>query len=649
MSRSLSAPRWGSSVALAGVLALALTALAAVGLASQASAAFTTGKCAGDDIAGNGASFARDAQNFIFQPGFKDSYCGDTPFSGSQAPVITYTADGSGAGRAAMMVRTPGGSRFGGSDEPPSALDIQKMNTGVGSGGDPAADADPTDNGVIHVIPAAVGAVAPLVNFPNACDVNDLPAAAKTPEQDLDIDSVPDDVVRVRFTKAQFEGIWAQDSGSQNWDQVFPDLAAHCSNVPIIRVVRFDESGTTYAFKDELSAIDPAEGWLTTYSFGANQTKEWPGATYGERHSGFDDCPNLTTPDPNDYLNGPGIQDNAIDHLTSGCSNGNGALVTKLIGTDGSVGYSDISTARTASPSLTITPEANDNDTYWTQLPDGTEPTPVFREPTSDPNGFRSDGNKGANCGAAVFHNGTGGDPLPSTLQSWSNVSGVNSPGAYGICTITYGLVFDDNADVWGSSAAEESKARTVKDYWENIVSSPTQNALPAKDYSPLPADILTISRAGVDAVDWNKGPGTGGDGGGGGDNTPPPADNGGGSTPPPPPSNRFSLPRKSISSKTGGATVSVKLPGPGKLELLGTAKVGKKKIKVGRVLLIANKAGTFDLTLKPSAAAKKVLRKKGKLKVSLELTFTPNGGTASSSTSSLTLKLKKQHGGRRR
>ncbi len=85
--------------------------------------------------------------------------------------------------------------------------------------------------------------------------------------------------------------------------------------------------------------------------------------------------------------------------------------------------------------------------------------------------------------------------------------------------------------------------------------------------------------------------------------------------------SNKFSLPRKSISSKTGGATISVKLPGAGKLMMIATAKVrrgasrrGDKKaktIKVGHVVLNANKAGTFNLTLKPSGAAKKVLRRR--------------------------------------
>ena len=43
-------------------------------------------------------------------------------------------------------------------------------------------------------------------------------------------------------------------------------------------------------------------------------------------------------------------------------------------------------------------------------------------------------------------------------------------------------------------------------------------------------------------------------------------------------------LKKKSISSKTGKATISLKLPGSGKLIMVGKAKVGKKKIKVGKV-----------------------------------------------------------------
>ncbi len=627
MSLTGFAPRWGSRAALAGLIALAAAVLAALSLAPQANAAFTTGKCAGPDVTGRGASFARDAHT-LFNFNFKNHFCIGTPGFGTIE--VTYEAQGSGAGRTAMKDRSLA-PRFGMTDEAPSPAEVAQMN--AGTTGDPASDANAADNAVVHVVPAGVGAVAPLVNFPNGCDVNLLPTAAKTAEQDKDGNSTPDDVIRVRFTKAQFEAIWAKESSSDNWTEVFPELAADgvdC-NVPIIRVVRFDDSGTSFTLKDYLNTINGGRGWLTTYATGTNRTREWPGATFGPRA----DC--AGTP------NGPGSEADTTDQLTSGCSNGNGALVSKLISTDGSVGYSDISTARNASPSLAITPEADDNDTYWTQIPNGSG---TFTEPTADAFGFRTDGLKGANCQATTFTN------VPaSTLGDWSQTSGVNSPAGYGICTFTYGLLFDDNADAWGNVPAEEGKARTVKDYWQNALSDSTQGQLFGNDYAPLPEAIQALAQAGVNTIDWSKGAGGGGGGGGGttpppGGSTPPP----GGSTPPPTkPSNVFSVPRTTISSRTGAATLSVKLPGAGKLELVGTAKSGKRKIKVGRVVLTANKAGTFKLRLKPSAAAKRLLRKKGKLKVKVKLTFSPTGGTPKSSTRTVTLKLKKQGSGGRR
>jgi len=619
MSRTGFAPRWGTRAVLAGLAALTAAVLMALTLAPQATAAFTTAKCAGPDITGRGASFARDAHT-VFNFNFKNNFCIGTP--GFGAIDVVYEAQGSGAGRTAMKDRALA-PRFGMTDEAPSPAEVAQMN--AGTTGDPAADANTADNALVHVVPGAVGAVAPLVNFPDDCDVNLLPTAAKTAAQDRDNDTVDDDVIRVRFTKAQFEAIWAKDAAADTWTEVFPELVpdAECAE-PIIRVVRFDESGTSFAFKDYLDTINGARGWLTDFgSAGTGGTRRWPGSTFGARA----DCAGSP--------NGPGSEVDTTDQLTSGCSNGNGALVSKLISTDGSVGYSDISTARNASPSLAVTPEANDNDTYWTQIPNGSN---TFAEPTADPFGFRTDGLKGSNCQATTFT-----DVPDDTFGDWSVTSGVNSPAGYGICSFTYGLLFDDNADAWGNSPAEESKARTVKDYWENALSAGAQGQLFGNDYAPLPPAIQTLAQTGVAQIDWNKGTGGGGNNPPPGGNNPPP----GGNNPPPggnnPPSNVFSVPRTTISSKTGRATVSIKLPGAGKLELVGTAKQGKKKIKVGRVVLTANKAGTFKLTLKPSKAAKKILTNKGKLKVTIKLTFTPNGGKAKSSTRTVTLKLKKQ------
>jgi len=647
MSRTSPLSRGLWPPALAALLAVAAAVAVALAFAPRASADFSTAQCQGSDISGQGASFARDANN-VFRVRFENTFCA------GGAPTVTYLPDGSGAGRRSMGERSGANAtgsiarsqapRFGMTDEPPSPTGQGQMETGTDTVGDESE---------VHVVPAAVGAVAPLVNFPDGCDPNGLAANNKTATQDLDNDTVDDDVVRVRFTKTKLEAAWAQDAGAGTWTELFPELAGQAAcNKPIIRVVRFDDSGTTFTFKDYLDKLDPAEGWLTTFASGPNKTLEWPGATVGVRS----DCSNASGP------GAPGLAADT-DQLTSACSAGNGNLVPKLQATDGSIGYSDISTARTAG--LAITPEANDNDTYWTQAQNGSVTTAAsntpngFTEPTADTNrGFRTDGQLGANCGLATFT----GTP-DSTLGDWSRTSGVNSPAGFGVCTFTYGLLFDDYAKAYaliGGAAAEEQKARTVKDYWTNIVSDGGQAVLFGKDYSPLPPRILGISQAGVNAVNYNKsgtggGGGTNNPGGGGGGGTNNPG--GGGGNPAPAvntPSNVFSVPRTSINSRNGSATFSVRLPGAGTLALAGTAKKPAKKkrrarrsqggrqITVGRVRLTVSRAGTYKVTLKPGSAAKRILRSKRKLKTSTRLTYTPKGGTSRTSTRSVTLKLRK-------
>ncbi len=623
MSRTLSAPRWGMSAVLAGAVALLLAALAAAGPVPGANADFTTSKCAGADTLGRGASFARDAHTW-FNGTFKNFYCAGTP--GAGVIDVAYDAAGSGGGRNSMKTRTDT-PRFGMTDDPPSSTEIEQMNKGTGSKA-PGEDSNPNDNGKIQVVPAAVGAVAPLVNLPQNCDPELLGDEFRTVSAaEIAGDATKKALLRIRFSKAKFEKAWAQgeaDAPMVDWHQLFPELATDddCKK-PVIRVVRQDESGTSYAFKDYLRTIAPARGWTDKYATEDTTalTRKWPGAEYGSAGQ----CGGTSA---------PGKQADATDHLTSGCASGNGPLVAKLVEVDGSIGYSDISTARTNSPTLAVNPALAVAPTtpYWTQVPNGSE---QFTEPTANPNGFRIDGAKGANCKTTEFK----GVPA-NTYGNWSPVTGVNSLDGFGICTMTYGLVFQDNSAAWGDSPAEEAKAKTVKDYWLNIITTSTQNGLTPADYAPLPTDILAIAKTGIEGIGWKGG--TGEPGGKEEEvKKDPPVDNG--KTTPQKPSNVFSLLRKRISSKTGGATISVKLPGAGQLVLVATARVGKKQVKVGRLVLNASQAGSFDLKLTPSAAAKQQLRKKGSLKVSLALTFTPTGGDANADTDTVTLRLAKK------
>lgn len=619
MSQIQSAPRWGVRARVAGLLALATTALAAFGPVSPADAAFTTGKCAGPNIIGRGGSFARDAQT-VFNFNFKNLYCAGT--SGAGTINVTYEPLGSGAGVKAMEIRTDT-PRFGGSDDPPTPSEVALMNSGgVEEGGKVVADKVTTNDGKVHAFPIAVGSVVAMVNFPDGCNPELLKDEYRTVSK-AEIEATPAKkaLLRIRIPKTKFEKIWAGEENAK-WSEAFPELVGAACEVGITRVVRFDQSGTTFAFKDYLNTINEARGWKTTYSTVAPLlTRAWPNAEFGAGGQ----C---------GATEAPGKQADNIDHLTTACANGNGELVKKLAATDGSIGYSDLATARNASPSLAIDATKTEAPTtpYWTQVQNGSG---NFTEPTADEaNGYKTTGgSKGANCLTVSFKN------LPSdTFGSWANTSGVNASSGYGICTLTYAMAFDDNAAVWGNTPEQEALARTVKDYEESLVSDAAQGQLFGADYAPLPAGILAISRTGVDEIGWNKSS----DGCSSCNKEEEKAKEVVKTTPPSttPPSNQFSLLKKTISSKSGGATLSVKLPGAGKLDVLGTAKAGKKKITVGHVVLNAGKGGTFNVTLKPSAAAKQVLAEKGKLNVTLKLTFSPTGGTAKSSTSAVTLKL---------
>ena len=640
MSDTTSAPVWGARAVKSGLLALALTALAAIGLAAQAQADFSAAKCSGSNIEGNGASFAKGAQD-VFNFSFKNNYCTGSGLN------VTYNPNGSGKGIATMQLRN-NASRFGGTDDPPTPAQVTLMNSGgVEVAGKVEADTDPGNDGKVHVFPFAAGAVAALVNFPENCNPEALADKYRTVSA-AQVTGNPalKNILRVRFTKKKFAKVWAGEENAK-WSEAFPELAAQGApcEVPIIRVVRFDKSGTTFAFKDYLRTIEPGRGWTTT--FGGGDNRQWPNATFGAGGQ----CPGLEA---------PGSAPDTVDFLTSPCQEGGSQMVNKLREVQGGIGYADIAAARNSSTTLAVNaapagePKAP-TTAYWTQVQNGSvavgspqeEAGNGFTEPTFDEaNGFKTSatstpGQKGANClTPGIFQ-----ETPASSFGDWSKTTGVNAANGYGICTLTYALVFDDNAVVFGNTPEEESKARTLKDYEESIVSDVAQAQLFAADYAPLPAALLPIARAAVSSIGWNKSSsGGGGGGGGGGDTntTPPPA------VVPPAPiqiSNLFSIPRKTISSKTGSATFSVKLPGAGKLGVFGTTKSGKKAIKVGNATLTVSKAGTYSLTLKPTGAAKQLLSKKGSLKVNLTFTFSPTGGAANTTTSAVTLKLVKQSG----
>ncbi|HTE59961.1 MAG TPA: substrate-binding domain-containing protein, partial [Solirubrobacteraceae bacterium] len=399
-------------MAVAAVGALGLLALAAPG----SDAAFKTGSCGGTDITGSGATFQTGAHTKLWATTALANYCG-----GVTPPIVTWNVSGttgSGYGRRVMgdrsgdnqdgnKSRTGYAERFGGSDEPPTATAVANMNKGSDAIG---------DEGVVHTIPVSLGAIAILVNLPVGC-TNIYDGANVS-------DPTEDERKRIQLTGAQVERAFR---GEAVWADLVPSIQpAACRTLAVKRVVRSDDSGSTYALKDYLRTQgDPGFGWLTTYISNPNTTN-WPN---------------------------PG---------TLVKSAGGPAVVTTASTTDGSISYAELDTARVnASKAFERQADVND-DTYWVQV----GPVGSFRDPARHPDGFLAntlEDKKGANCEGAPISGVPGGDD--PTLGLWTDTTAVNGAGAYAICTLTYGLAFDDNAAAYGNTDDEEVKARTVNDY----------------------------------------------------------------------------------------------------------------------------------------------------------------------------------------
>lgn len=119
-------------------------------------------------------------------------------------------------------------------------------------------------------------------------------------------------------------------------------------------------------------------------------------------------------------------------------------------------------------------------------------------------------------------------------------------------------------------------------------------------------------------------------------------APSGGGSTDTPslPTAPRFAI--TAVKASSSRLAVSVTLPGAGRVAIVSTTRAGGRTItyRSGSTRVAAD---TRTITLSPTAAARRALKKARSLRVSLRLTYTPTGGKASTVTRSVTVK-----GGRR-
>jgi hypothetical protein len=103
--------------------------------------------------------------------------------------------------------------------------------------------------------------------------------------------------------------------------------------------------------------------------------------------------------------------------------------------------------------------------------------------------------------------------------------------------------------------------------------------------------------------------------------------------------SNLFKLAKARLNRKRGWIVLTLSLPAPGTVKVLGTAKSLTAVKASGR----ATRAGLYRITLKPRRKAARILRRKHRLKVPLALTYTPTGGAPRTTHKTVVFRLAKK------
>jgi hypothetical protein len=652
----LTAERGRIRAVVTALCAVAVMAAVAVVTPPAAHAAFTIAPCNGSAIQGEGSSLQKEAQQKFWASTrifYSSNGCGSGALSSSP---VTYNPDGSGCGIAsigggpgakatcsdfeaetAVAEKRDTVTRFAGSDAP--LTPTQKAAAEASGGPNP---------GIIHQIPVAAAAVAVVVHFPDGCELKDptggnantSTGGANDPSGAPTGDTAAAQTLRVHIKADEMEKIW--NGTPQTWGNVVPqeDFSnallterEGCANTPVIRIVRFDGSGTTYNIKAYFSLLPGA------VSAGKNVWNESPVV-------GDNNLWPLTTSTNNVP---PTVVSNVctdVGHICKAANNGGGEVAAAVNATNGSIGYLDLATAR--QKLFDVTKETHDHK-YWIPLqtinptaPEGEGPGKKvgtnYVEPTAS-SGAHINGptTPGANCTGAEYRGYPEGETDP-TLGDWSKAiaTGSKDEVTYPACALTYDFAFDDDAPVYGNTQIEQERARTVKDYLTAIESNAGQFELASADYGTLPGNIIQIAQNGVKAIDWNKAAGSGK---GNEEVVKPPE-----SKPPTvtttttttivtPPSNAFSVAGTKIKGKS--VVLSLVLPGAGKVQIKavgGGVTVSNVTASVG------GGQGTVTLPIS-GAAVKKLAKIKGhKLSVKITVTFTPTGGTAASKTKTITI-----------
>jgi hypothetical protein len=92
-------------------------------------------------------------------------------------------------------------------------------------------------------------------------------------------------------------------------------------------------------------------------------------------------------------------------------------------------------------------------------------------------------------------------------------------------------------------------------------------------------------------------------------------------------------------SGRDGTASLTVGVPGPGTLSARQTSSGRRKPVLISPVRAAVTRSGTVALVIKPTAAARQLLRQRRSVKVELDVSFIATGQPATTGVMFITLK----------
>jgi hypothetical protein len=91
-----------------------------------------------------------------------------------------------------------------------------------------------------------------------------------------------------------------------------------------------------------------------------------------------------------------------------------------------------------------------------------------------------------------------------------------------------------------------------------------------------------------------------------------------------------------------GRLVLRLSVPGAGAAAVTATARIGHRTARVARKRATARAAGSLRMTLKPSAAARRAVKRQRSLRVSVSVTYRPAGGKAQTARRAVKLRARR-------